>query len=228
MRGHGVLPPRARFPLYWLRGSSADLSGHSPSQPIQKGPRIPSGQSQPTRPQRQSHLKMSILKTLALSSLASILCAGLASARAPDPDQQAFFETKIRPVLVEKCYRCHSAEAANQGKLKAGLLLDTPRRHASRWRQWAGCSFQARSTRALLIEALRYEFLMMPPEGKLPDPVIADFEAWIEQRRTDPRVESRRPRSHCRHRYRRWSRPLGLSAAQGHAPSHRRRHLLAH
>ena len=34
-----------------------------------------------------------------------------------------FFERKIRPVLVEQCYKCHSAEAGD--KLKGGLLLDT-------------------------------------------------------------------------------------------------------
>lgn len=36
-----------------------------------------------------------------------------------------FFEAKIRPVLVEHCYQCHSAQAANAGKLKGGLQLDT-------------------------------------------------------------------------------------------------------
>jgi hypothetical protein len=36
-----------------------------------------------------------------------------------------FFEAKIRPVLVDKCYGCHSVEAANRGKLKGGLFLDT-------------------------------------------------------------------------------------------------------
>ena len=36
-----------------------------------------------------------------------------------------FFESKIRPVLVNKCYECHSVEAANSGKQKGGLLLDT-------------------------------------------------------------------------------------------------------
>src|SRR2546426_12545575 len=33
-----------------------------------------------------------------------------------------FFESKIRPVFVENCYKCHSAGAE---KLKGGLLLDT-------------------------------------------------------------------------------------------------------
>ena len=37
----------------------------------------------------------------------------------------AFFESKIRPVLVEQCYSCHSQEAAKKGKLKGGLYLDS-------------------------------------------------------------------------------------------------------
>ncbi len=37
----------------------------------------------------------------------------------------AFFESKIRPVLLEQCYSCHSQEAATKGKLKGGLYLDS-------------------------------------------------------------------------------------------------------
>ena len=40
-----------------------------------------------------------------------------------------FFEAKIRPVLVDKCYGCHSVDAANRGKLKGGLFLDTKKKH---------------------------------------------------------------------------------------------------
>ncbi len=40
------------------------------------------------------------------------------------PEHLAFFEQKIRPVLVEQCYSCHSAEAQQKGKLKGGLFLD--------------------------------------------------------------------------------------------------------
>ena len=39
-------------------------------------------------------------------------------------DGVAFFESKIRPVLVEHCHACHSAEAAKAGKLKGGLRVD--------------------------------------------------------------------------------------------------------
>src|SRR5262245_46656984 len=40
----------------------------------------------------------------------------------PTQEQVAFFEKKIRPVLVESCYKCHPAEAE---KIKGGLTLDT-------------------------------------------------------------------------------------------------------
>jgi hypothetical protein len=36
-----------------------------------------------------------------------------------------FFEKRIRPVLIDNCYGCHSTEAQTAGKLKGGLLLDT-------------------------------------------------------------------------------------------------------
>src|SRR5262245_20941532 len=49
--------------------------------------------------------------------------------RAADPALDSknveFFESKIRPVLVEQCYKCHSEDAAKQNKLKGGLKLDT-------------------------------------------------------------------------------------------------------
>ena len=45
------------------------------------------------------------------------------SERAASPEELAFFESKIRPVLVEKCYQCHASGEGN--KLKGGLLLDS-------------------------------------------------------------------------------------------------------
>ena len=56
-----------------------------------------------------------------MKPLAIILFAS-SSALAADPAGMAFFEQKIRPVLVEHCYSCHSAEAK---KLKGNLYLDS-------------------------------------------------------------------------------------------------------
>src|SRR5262249_42586632 len=43
----------------------------------------------------------------------------------PDAAKVEFFEKKIRPVLVDNCYKCHSADAKKDNKLKGGLLLDS-------------------------------------------------------------------------------------------------------
>ncbi|MCB1230142.1 MAG: DUF1549 domain-containing protein, partial [Verrucomicrobiae bacterium] len=88
-----------------------------------------------------------------------------------------FFEKKIRPVLAEKCYRCHSSDAE---KLKAGLQVDH-----SEYLLSGGDSGPAivagKVDESLLIETIRYgnPDLQMPPKGKLDDAVIADFEKWI-------------------------------------------------
>ncbi|MEX2188197.1 MAG: DUF1553 domain-containing protein [Pirellulales bacterium] len=98
-----------------------------------------------------------------------------------------FFERKIRPMLLEHCYACHSQQAKADGKLKGGLRLDT----AAGWRT-GGDSGPAivpgKPDESLLIEALRYESYEMPPKGKLPDAVIADFAAWIAAGAADPRT----------------------------------------
>ena len=60
------------------------------------------------------------------TAIAAVLLApSFALASEPDAKQLEFFENKIRPVLVENCYRCHSADAAKKKKLKGGLQLDT-------------------------------------------------------------------------------------------------------
>ena len=57
--------------------------------------------------------------------ISSALAAGLQAAEKKlSPAQVEFFEKKIRPVLVDQCYKCHSAET-DGGKPKAGLRLDT-------------------------------------------------------------------------------------------------------
>jgi hypothetical protein len=117
--------------------------------------------------------------------------AGVVHAAAPaaTPEGIEFFETHIRPVLVAKCYECHSAKAK---VLKGNLRLDTA----------AGVLTGGESGPAivpnkpedsLLISALRYESNEMPPSGKLPDAVINDFVKWISLGAPDPRHESATP-----------------------------------
>ncbi len=114
-----------------------------------------------------------------------------ASAASQKPLTQAeseFFEKKIRPVLADKCYNCHSAEA---DKVKGGLLVDT--RDGIRNSGETGHAIVPGDVKSsLLLKAIRYEDsdLAMPPKkegGKLPDAVIADFEKWVAMGAPDPR-----------------------------------------
>ena len=114
-------------------------------------------------------------------------------ARANDSAGHAFFENKIRPVLVEHCYECHSAESEKVG---GKLLLDT----RDGWQAGgeAGSPIIAGNpSESLLLQALRWQDdFEMPPEEPLPETVIADFTKWIEMGAPDPRSgEFSRPQS---------------------------------
>ena len=105
-------------------------------------------------------------------------------------DQVEFFEMKIRPILVESCYDCHSVEAT---KVKGELLLDS-RAGLLRGGASGPAIVPGKPGESVLIEAIHYsdEDTAMPPKkkgGKLPDAVIADFEKWVKMGAPDPRQE---------------------------------------
>ncbi|MBN8248240.1 MAG: DUF1553 domain-containing protein [Verrucomicrobia bacterium] len=110
-----------------------------------------------------------------------------AFAGAPTPEQLEFFERRIRPVLANHCYECHSAGAA---KLKGGLLLDS----LAGVRQGGDTGpaiTPGEPDASLLIQAVRHgdPNLTMPPKAKLPPEAIADLELWVRQGAPDPRIE---------------------------------------
>ncbi|HEX5104522.1 MAG TPA: DUF1549 domain-containing protein, partial [Pirellulaceae bacterium] len=113
----------------------------------------------------------------------------MAAAAEDSADGVEFFEKKIRPVLVEKCYKCHSAGAE---KLEGKLHLDS--REGSRKGGETGSAVVPGDAEAsLLLKAIRYEDIEMPPSGKLPAEVIADFERWINAGAVDPREDAGAP-----------------------------------
>jgi hypothetical protein len=99
-----------------------------------------------------------------------------------------FFEKKIRPVLVERCYKCHSAGSE---KLKAELLLDTREGTLRGGESGKPAIVPGDAEKSRLIEAIRYqnEDLQMPPKRKLSEEQIADFVAWVSMGAPDPRTE---------------------------------------
>ena len=98
----------------------------------------------------------------------------------------AFFETSIRPVLVNKCYACHSQDAAKARKLEGKLLLDS--KSGMRTGGESGPAVvPGNAGESLLLDAIRHGSIKMPPEEKLPETVIDDFAKWIEIGAPDPR-----------------------------------------
>ncbi len=102
-----------------------------------------------------------------------------------DPAGVEFFERKIRPVLVERCYSCHSSQTKSP---RGGLRLDS-----KQGMQRGGDSNRAAVTPGdpeksrLLLAIRRTGTLKMPPDGELPAAEIADFEEWIKMGAPDPR-----------------------------------------
>jgi hypothetical protein len=102
--------------------------------------------------------------------------------------QREFFESRIRPVLVDHCFKCHSAQAKS---LKAGLRLDS-RDGLRNGGDTGPAIVPGKPAASLLLKALSYtdDGLRMPPKAKLPDAVVADFEQWILMGAPDPRTTS--------------------------------------
>lgn len=130
-----------------------------------------------------------ILSTFSLLSFAlpSLIATGPAQAneKALDTAAVEFFETRIRPVLAEHCYSCHSAAA---GSPKGDFRLDSAE-HLRRGGPAGAVIEPGNPGDSTLISALKYESYEMPPSGKLPDNVIADFEQWVAMGAPDPRTE---------------------------------------
>ena len=112
----------------------------------------------------------------------------------PTADELAFFESKIRPILVENCYECHSTDAED---IEGGLVLD------SKWGWETGgdggpAIVPGKVKDSLLVHAIDYKediISGMPPRSKLPDADIKLLKQWIEMGAPDPRakVEGDRP-----------------------------------
>jgi Protein of unknown function (DUF1553)/Protein of unknown function (DUF1549)/Planctomycete cytochrome C len=131
------------------------------------------------------------MRLLAAVSLVALILAGLftGGTSGGEVKQQPvaatkegieFFEKKIRPVLVEQCYKCHSAEARKADKLRGQLLLDTEA-GLLKGGETGIILVPGKPKDSRLLKLLRHEEEpKMPPKGRLRDAVIANFEKWIE------------------------------------------------
>lgn len=99
-----------------------------------------------------------------------------------------FFESKIRPVLAQSCYGCHSSKMKSP---MGGLVLDT-RAGLRKGGATGTVLVPGKPAESRLLTALRFTdpHLQMPPSGKLPAAVVADFEKWIAAGAVDPRADA--------------------------------------
>jgi mono/diheme cytochrome c family protein len=119
-----------------------------------------------------------ICSLLLLFTTAPFSAAQDEAAAISEADGIAWFETHIRPLLVQRCYSCHSLKA---GKQEGGLLLDSP----DAWLRGGdqGPAIVVGDPAAsLLSRAVHYNDpdLLMPPTERLNDEDIAKLDAWIK------------------------------------------------
>jgi len=111
--------------------------------------------------------------------LMSLATASLASAQTPNAADMAFFESKVRPLLVERCQTCHSAKS----KKPHGKLWLENRDAIMKGGESGPALVPGDPEKSRLIHAIRYtkEDLQMPPSRKLPAHEIAIFEEWVRR-----------------------------------------------
>ena len=121
-------------------------------------------------------------------SFVSILAVALSLGQTK-PADEAFFETKIRPVLLESCFKCHGGV-----KVSNELRIDS-REALLKGGKQGPAIVPGQPAKSLLLQAMRHENdeLRMPPGKKLPDHVLADFARWIEQGAPWPKTVAGNP-----------------------------------
>ena len=102
-----------------------------------------------------------------------------ASDTTPDAEREAAqrkaFETQIRPLLAARCFKCHSDE-----KQSGNLRLDAKSSMLTGGDSGAAI-VPGKPKESLIIDAINYESMEMPPSGKLPPEEIALLTEWVER-----------------------------------------------
>src|SRR5882672_4423258 len=113
------------------------------------------------------------MRSIKLLAVIGVVLGGVVRA----DEGSEFFEKKIRPVMVDRCYECHSVTAK---KVKGKFKLDTKEDFEKGGD--TGVVVPGDPEKSLLIKAVRYkdEDLAMPPKMKLSDEQIHDFEQWVK------------------------------------------------
>ncbi len=120
-------------------------------------------------------------KTLTSAAAQSIALAGILAGvcaladDAPDARAERFFESEVRPLFAAKCQKCHGPR-----QQKGGLRLDS-RSAVLKGGKTGPAVVPGNVEESLLIEAVNYESLEMPPDGPLASREVAFLAEWVKQ-----------------------------------------------
>jgi hypothetical protein len=116
-----------------------------------------------------------LLVPIILAAMSGALSSACAEESAATREQIEFFEKKVRPVLAERCWKCHGTE-----KQESGLRLDG-RDAALKGGEGGPVIIRGQPDKSSLIVALGYKGdIQMPPSGKLPEAELAALVAWVQ------------------------------------------------
>ena len=108
-----------------------------------------------------------------------------ADSKPPNPEQEAFFELKVRPLLVARCFRCHGEK-----EQKGGIRLDSAEALLGKTPD-EGVVKPGHPESSRLMEVVGYkDETKMPPDGKLPDADTQILREWIRRGAYFPSKES--------------------------------------
>jgi hypothetical protein len=94
-----------------------------------------------------------------------------------DESGREFFEKQVRPILVARCYGCHSGTAK---RLEGGLRLDSLAA-ATKGGGTGPAVVPGKPKESLLVDAINYgELYQMPPKARLPAEEVATLTKWVE------------------------------------------------
>lgn len=127
-----------------------------------------------------------MLRNYCLANLSVIVTFLIVQCKILPADDFEFFEKQVRPLLIEHCYECHSADEQS-----GSLRLDS----ATAMTQGGDTGpsiVKGDAAGSLLVRAIEYTDLnlQMPPEGKLAETDIAAIRKWISNGAADPRIQS--------------------------------------
>lgn len=113
---------------------------------------------------------------LALALIVVPAIRGADGEKPPSPAAVQFFESKVRPILVESCFKCHGAK-----KQRGGLRVDS-RAALLEGGDQGPALVPGHPEKSLLLKAVSHEDkdLKMPPSQKLRKEQIADLARWVK------------------------------------------------